>query len=92
MLKLFLAGNGAPRDELDRRAREARMRQERLERLLLPRVKVRGRRLRRGLRLLAAAIFGGVGGGRIGTPQSDRMGRDVTAPDTSPWGTAGFWA
>ena len=83
MLIEDLLSRSVPRVELDLRVREARLREERVERALLPlpKSRERGGRVRRGLRLLAAAVNGGGAGGQIGTPQRDRPDGRMTAPD-----------
>ena len=74
MLKIAVWNKSVPRIALDQRARDARLRLERMEQLLVPRAAVTIPRLRRALYFFG---FGEPGYGsrtcRIRRPLSDRM-------------------
>jgi hypothetical protein len=71
-----------PRVELDLRAREARLRLERLERLLVPRAAATGSWLRRALYLFSVRSDKGGKGGRARGPLSNR--RPERMPEIRP--------
>lgn len=58
MQKANLWGKSVPRVELDQRARDARLRLEQIERLLVPRAAVTDSWLRRALCLFSFGIYG----------------------------------
>jgi hypothetical protein len=58
MLRINLWSQSVPRVELDQRSREAHLRLERIERLLVPRAAVTDSWLRRLLCLLRFGIYG----------------------------------
>jgi hypothetical protein len=58
MLKAILCNKSVSRVEIDQRARDARLRLEQIERLLVPRAAVRLPRLRRLLSLLSIGEYG----------------------------------
>jgi hypothetical protein len=73
MPRTNLWSQSVPRVELDQRSREARLRLEQIERLLIPRAAVTHSRLRRLFGLLSVGIYGGApqeSGSR--GPRSDR--------------------
>jgi len=73
MLKAILCNKSASRIEIDQRARDARLRLEQIERLLVSRAAVRLPRLRRLLSLLSIGEYGWRRQrGRIRGPLSDR--------------------
>jgi hypothetical protein len=59
MPRTNLWSQSVPRVELDQRSREARLRLEQIERLLIPRAAVTHSRLRRLFGLLSVGIYGG---------------------------------
>jgi hypothetical protein len=86
MLSANLWNKCVPRAELDRRAREARLRLEHLERLLISHAAVRRYRLRRLLSLRRLGEYGeGPQKSRAGGPLSDR--RPSRMPTVSFTGT-----
>jgi len=73
ILKTNLWNDVVSRVALDHRSREARLRLERIERLLIPGAAVTQSRLRRLLSLLSVGIYGGrPQKGRVRGPLSDR--------------------
>ena len=57
MPRTNLWSQSVPRVELDQRSREARLRLQRIERLLIPRAAVRQSRLRRVLYLFSVGMY-----------------------------------
>lgn len=74
MLKAILGNKSAPRVEIDQRVRDARLRLEQIERLLVPRAAVTASRLRRAaLGLFSSGRYGaGSQGSRTRGPLSNR--------------------
>jgi hypothetical protein len=73
MPRINLWSQSLPRIELDQRSREARLRLERIERLLIPHVVVRPSRFRRVLYLFSVGIYRGAPQERrVRWPLSDR--------------------
>ena len=84
MLKPYLWSKSVPRVELDQRTREARLRLEEIERLLVPRVRVTNRWLRWTRRLGGIGVYrDGPRGGQIGAPRHDRRGCRTPTGDAS---------
>ena len=78
MMRTNLWSKSVPRVELDQRSRTARLRLERIDRLLIPRVAVTHSRLRR--LLFSVGIYGGVPrDSRTREPLSDRWPPRVPA-------------
>ncbi len=75
MPRVYLWSKSLPRAELDLRSREARLRLERIERLLLPSAAAQHSRLRRLLGLFRIGIYGGA-------PQ-ERRTRGVAEPSAA---------
>ena len=88
MPKENLWNRSVPRVELDHRAREARLRLERLERLLAPRTAATGAWLRRALYLFSVrSNSAGARGHRTRRPLSNR--RPDHMPEIHPgWGAS----
>ena len=73
MLKAILGNKSAPRVELDQRVRDARLRLERIERLLVPRAAVTASWIRRALCLFSSGRYGAASqGSRTRGPLSNR--------------------
>ena len=72
MLKANLCSNSVPRVELDQRARDARLRLEQLERLLMPRTAATNSWLRRVICLFSFGRYEDAQGRRIRRPLSNR--------------------
>jgi hypothetical protein len=58
MLKAILGNKSVPRVGIDQRVRDARLRLERIERLLVPRAAMTASRLRRTLGLFSFGLYG----------------------------------
>jgi hypothetical protein len=73
MLKAILGNKSMPRVEIDQRVRDARLRIERIELLLVPRTRVAAFGLRRVLDLFSSGRYGaGSQGSRTRGPLSNR--------------------
>ena len=73
MMKAILGNKSVPRVELDQRVRDARLRLERIERLLVPRAAVTGSWITRALCLFSSGRYGAASrGSRTRGPLSNR--------------------
>jgi len=73
MLKAILGNKSVPRVEIDQRVRDAGLRLERIERLLVPRAAVTASWLRRALGLFSSVRYGaGSQGSRTRGPLTNR--------------------
>ena len=81
MTRVYLWSKSAPRAELDQRAREARLRLEQVQRLLVARAPAAASRLERVFRIVGSGIFAGTGifAGRARRIAADRRSR--TTPE-----------